>query len=159
MKRWLKISFLIAAAAFLVFKMKQRFTMPELPLAKTRIKKADGSFIFPDKLPQKYLLISCFQSWCGDCIREAPSIAALREYAGEDKLQVLFISDEDTAKIRQFAGRLNSTIPVYQSEKTFDELGIGVYPSTWLLDENRNILLAKLEGYDWNSPEVRQLIR
>jgi cytochrome c biogenesis protein CcmG/thiol:disulfide interchange protein DsbE len=159
MKKWVGILVIAAAGIFLAVKIKNRFVMAELPLAETSFLRADGSRLNTTSLAGKYLIVSCFQSWCGDCIREAPSIAKLQEFAGKEKLEVLMVSDEEWAKINRFAALLKCDLPMYQSGKSFDELGIRIYPSTWLLNPEGKILLAKLEGFNWNSDEVRRMIQ
>jgi thiol-disulfide isomerase/thioredoxin len=133
--------------------------IPEIPLGKTTLKTADGRILDPSGITGKYLLISCFQSWCGDCIREAPSVQALRNSMGARKLDVLMVSDEDWEKINRF-GKLSKTdLSLLRSQTSFSELGVRVYPTTWLLSPDHKVLMVKREGFDWNSPEVHALIR
>ena len=159
MKNWLTVVLIVALVVFAGIKVWNHFHMPELPIGKTTLLKADGSQLETNNIKQPYLLISCFQSWCGDCIRESPSIKALQEKVGEEKLAVLLVSDEDWGKINRFSQLSKTGLPVYQSNKSLNELGVRVFPSTWLLGPERKILLAKLEGYDWNSAEVQALIQ
>jgi thiol-disulfide isomerase/thioredoxin len=159
MKKWISFIIILSAGLLLAYRLKNHFIVPELPLGLTSLTASDGTTYNPARTNGKFLLVSCFQSWCGDCIREAPSIAALEKFAGKDKLEVLMISDESQEKLERFQALTRTSLPVYRSEKSFDELGIKVYPSTWLLAPDGSILLAKLEGYDWNSVEVQNLIQ
>lgn len=153
------IGILVAAAVFAAWKIWSYQQIPELPLGKTRLETVDGRIFEPSGTKGKYLLISCFQSWCGDCIREAPSIQALQKSLDEDKLEVLLISDEAWEKINRF-GKLSKTdLSYFRSQTSFGELGIRVYPTTWLLSPDRKVLMVKREGFDWNSPEVHAMIQ
>jgi thiol-disulfide isomerase/thioredoxin len=153
------VYFLLAAGLiFLANQVRNYYHNPELPLGKTRFFREDGSEWFMEKPSGKYLLISCFQSWCRDCIKEAPSIAALQKSIGKDRLEIVLVSDEDASKVQRFGELIQQEMPLFRSEKSFSELGIRVYPSTWLLRPDRKIILTKTEGYNWDSPEVHALI-
>lgn len=158
MKKGLRYVIAALLLAGLLAIVRNYYHNPELPLSKTRLTTLDGRAWDPQKSKGKYLLISCVQSWCRDCIREVPSLAALQAFAGKNRLEVLLVSDEDPQKIRQFADRIKADLPIYQSAEKFSDLGIRVFPVTWLLDPEGKVLLTKLEGYDWNSAEVQALI-
>jgi thiol-disulfide isomerase/thioredoxin len=152
--------FLIAGALALGgYFLWSRFHIPDLPIGKSQLTNEQKTEWKPDRNQKKFLLVSCFQSWCGDCIREAPSIQGVQRFAGTDRLEVLMISDEEWSKISRFSQLSKCNLSFYQSEKTFRELGIRVFPSTWLISPDGEILLAKLEGYDWNSDEVRRILK
>lgn len=159
MKKVVKILLIAGIAGFLALKIRNHFFIPELPIGKTSLMSEDGRKLEIEQLEQPYLLISCVQSWCGDCIRETPSIQALQEKAGKEKLAVVMMSDEEWGKIRRFSELSHSNLPVWQSEKSLADLGVRVFPTTWLLGPDRKILLAKLEGFDWNSAEVHRLLK
>lgn len=159
MKKTLNIILLAGIAVFIALKIRNHFFIPELPIGKTSLISEDGSKLEIEQLDQPYLLISCVQSWCGDCIRETPSIQALQEKAGKEKLAVVMMSDEEWNKIRHFRQLSKTSLPVYRCSNSLKDLGIHVFPTTWLLGPDRKVLLAKLEGYDWNSPEVHALLK
>lgn len=135
------------------------YVSPSLPVAKHEIIDAQGKEISLHDFKGKYVLISYFQTWCGDCIRELPDIEQLQNRVGKEKLQVLMISDEGWDKINNFGARHNDRLPYYLSSKPLDALGIRVYPTTYLLDPNGSVLLSKLEKYDWGQKEVLDLIK
>jgi thiol-disulfide isomerase/thioredoxin len=107
----------------------------------------------------KWKLVACVQSWCKDCIREVPSLMALQTYVGKDKLEVVLISDEDSAKRARFEELTDYAFPVQFSDRPFKLQGIFVYPTTWLLNPKGEKVMVHQEGYNWNSPEVVQLIQ
>ena len=106
-----------------------------------------------------YYLVSYFQTWCGDCVRELPSIVDLSRQVPENKLSIFMISDEPIDKISLFKVRFNAELNFYQSATALKELGVNVYPTTYLVDRKGRILMSKLEGYDWASEEVLSLIK
>jgi len=106
-----------------------------------------------------YYLVSYFQTWCGDCVRELPSIVDLSRQVPENKLSIFMISDEPIDKISLFKVRFYAELNFYQSATALKELGVNVYPTTYLVDRKGRILMSKLEGYDWASEEVLNLIK
>jgi thiol-disulfide isomerase/thioredoxin len=106
----------------------------------------------------EYYLVSYFQTWCGDCVRELPSILELSRKVPASKLSIFMISDEPIDKISLFKVRFNAELNFYQSATSLKELGVQVYPTTYLVDRKGRILMSKLEGYDWASEEVVKLV-
>lgn len=157
-----KISFLLLILVFSFFagrKILRHFHVPDMPLNHVDLSTETGEKLKTATIKQPYLLVSYFQSWCGDCIREAPSIEALQKSLGKEKLEVILISDEDWSKINRFSSLCKSNLPVYQSGTSLEDLGIHIYPTTWLLGPDRQIMMVKQEGFDWNSEEVIKLIQ
>ena len=133
--------------------------MPDMPLNHVELTSETDEKLKTATINQPFLLVSYFQSWCRDCIQEAPSIEALQQSVGKEKLEVILISDEDWPKIKRFSSLTNTNLPVYQSGTSLEDLGIHVYPTTWLLGPDRNVIMVKQEGFDWNSEEVIKLIQ
>jgi len=157
-----KISFLLLILAFSFFagrKIWRHFHVPDMPLNHVDLSTETGEKLKTETIKQPYLLVSYFQSWCGDCIREAPSIEALQKSLGKEKLEVILISDEDWTKIKRFSSLSKTNLPVYQCGTSLEDLGIHIYPTTWLLGPDRQIMMVKQEGFDWNSEEVIKLIQ
>lgn len=147
---------LTAAAVWVAFTLYNRFRFPPLPLSQTTLINEKGETVAADGFQTPYVLVSYFQSWCSDCLREAPSIAALKQTSG-GRVSVLMISDEPWEKINPFRARAGADLPFFQSATPLKQLGIYSYPTTYLLGPDRKVLLEKQEGYDWNSPEVQAL--
>ena len=115
------------------------------------------------KVPQifgkhKILIVSYFQTWCGDCVKEQPQLLQLKQRY-KDTIEVLMVSDEPIIKISAFKSRFQSNLNFYQStQKLKADLGVSAYPTTYLLDKKGKILLKKVEGIQWYTPEVMGLI-
>ena len=106
----------------------------------------------------KILIVSYFQTWCGDCVKEQPQLQQLKQRYN-DTLEILMVSDEPLAKIAAFKARFQSGLNFYHStQKLKADLGVSAYPTTYLLDKKGKILLKKVEGIQWYTPEVLTLI-
>ena len=159
MKNFFPRLLVFAVILFAASKVYFRFiAVPELPVQTTKLINGSGVQYDLQKDDHPYILISYVQSWCGDCIREIPSMVQLQKETGIDKIQLVLISDEPREKIMRIEKRFDGAITVYQSGSSMDEMNIHVFPTTVLLDPDRKILLVKKEGFDWNGEEVKALV-
>ncbi len=133
--------------------------VPSIPLSENKLIDTLGQSVELKDLRGRFVLVSYFQTWCGDCIREIPNIQHLQEKVGKDKLRVLLVSDEGWAKINEFKKRRKYNLDYYLSEKSLTEQGINVFPTTYLIDPNGKVIMSKLEQYDWDNEEVIHLIK
>lgn len=134
-------------------------TVPTLPAYENNVTSEQGQPVKIADFKGKYVLISYFQTWCRDCIHELPSIESLQQAVGKEKLQVMLVSDEGMQKIMHFKDRYNPNFDYYQSDKTLHDINIRVFPTTYLLNKDGQVILSKLEEYEWNSPEVVNMIK
>ena len=133
---------------------KKYKTIPSLPAYQNTLLNEKGEQINLTEFQGTYLLISYFQTWCGDCIEELPTIDALQTKVGKNKLKILMISDEPFEKIIRFKEKYCNTLDYYQTSKKLLEQNIRVFPTTYLLNEKGKIIISKLNAFDWSSEEV-----
>ncbi len=109
----------------------------------------------------KVVIVSCFQTWCRDCAKETPNLNQLAANLDSKDFQVIYITDEGNEKLAVFRSRLPSDKILFTvSRKSLADLGIHVYPTTFLLDKKGKVVKTKLEGHDWlkEEPFIRQLM-
>ncbi|MCW3070450.1 MAG: resA [Bacteroidetes bacterium] len=133
--------------------------VPSLPVYDHELISERGDKIKISDLKGHYVLISYFQTWCGTCARELPTIDALQMNIGKDKLSVLIVSDEPEEKILRFKEKYCNTLDYYRTDKPLIDLGIRVFPTTYLLNKKGEVILSKLDAFDWSSEEVTEAIR
>jgi cytochrome c biogenesis protein CcmG, thiol:disulfide interchange protein DsbE len=158
MKKILPVFIAIVLIGVAVWFYKAYKTVPSLPSYENNILDESGNSIKVSDFNGQYVLISYFQTWCGTCIQELPEIDALQMKVGKDKLKVLLISDEEIKKIIRFKEKYCNTLDYYQSAKPLNDLGIRVFPTTYLLDKSGNVIMSKINAFDWSSEEVCKLI-
>ena len=101
------------------------------------------------------VIVSCYQTWCIDCARETPVLNELAENIHSDKFKIIYISDEDAAKVNSFRQRFFSDKILFtQYPGGMSSLGIHTFPTTFLLNKNGEVVTTKLEGYDWLKEET-----
>ena len=123
---------------------KMKFQGSEFQLtgnnAKTTINDLKGNVV----------IVSFFQTWCGPCIQEMSVFDELQATVNSPGLKILCISDEDTDRIKMLQSRFASgKILFAYSTESLANLGIHVYPTTYLLNKKGEVIQSKLEGYNW----------
>lgn len=96
------------------------------------------------------VIVSFFQTWCGSCIQEMYVFDEMIAAIKSPGLKILCISDEDDELVNKLKSRFTqSSILFAKSTKSLSSLGIHVYPTTYLLNKNGEVVQSKLEGYNW----------
>ncbi len=106
------------------------------------------------------VIVSCFQTWCMDCARETPVLNELAATIHSPAFKVVYITDEDEQKINGFRNRFASNNILFTRSATMKELGISVFPTTYLLNKKGEVVTVKFEGYDWlqQADKIRELL-
>ena len=129
----------------------EKHNLPELiPLKGKKFSKK--------QIKGKILIVSYFQTWCSDCVKEQPELLNLQKRFG-DSIMIMMISDEDSIKIKKFISKFNSDLDFYQTPKALKkEWGVLNFPTTYLLNQKREVVLKKIEYIHWYTPEIIQTI-
>jgi thiol-disulfide isomerase/thioredoxin len=112
------------------------------------------------KLQGKVTLVAFFQTWCSDCIKEMPTIISLQNIIQNENLNVILVTDESISKLEKFKTRFpDFSFDYYLSIEKLPTFGIRKYPTTYLVDEKGNILKSTLEGNNWGSAKIIELVQ
>lgn len=110
------------------------------------------------------LVVNFWATWCGPCVAELPTLAALSPKLSPDDIRVLAISVDMTgpAVVLPFfaAHHIDGLTPLFdESSSALDAFGTSGIPLTVILDRQGRVV-AKLEGgADWNNPSTASMIR
>jgi thiol-disulfide isomerase/thioredoxin len=135
---------------FVVFSGKRA---PKNPIVKTTLFDEQNNKVDASSFKGKVLILSYFQTWCGDCRKEIPELMELQKHFGE-QLKVVMITDESFDKINQMKSVLPSDLQFYRSEKKLKEIGIRRFPTTYLINKKGEKIEAKVEGIDWYTDKI-----
>lgn len=104
----------------------------------------------------KVVVINFWATWCPPCIAEMPSLNKLyQDY--NDKIVILFVSDEDNETLLKFKQKHDYNFPVYHAltdlPKVFNVTSI---PRTFVIDKKGNIVVDKTGAANWYSERFQQ---
>lgn len=120
-----------------------------------QLKDVDGKTVSLSTYKGKIIFINFWATWCPPCIAEMPSIQKLYvDY--QDKMVFLFVTTDSFDKANAFMVKENLTLPVYQSVTNPPiEMESSTIPATYLIDQQGNIIVAKIGAANWNSDSFR----
>lgn len=106
----------------------------------------------------KRVFLNIWATWCGPCIQEMPSIAALQSSFPNQEIAFLLASDEDLTLINRFSSR-----PVAQGLNLVkldnpEAFGINAIPVTFIFDEQGKLIHSELGARDWSSEDSKKLL-
>jgi peroxiredoxin len=143
---------LIVGLSIVGYKLYKKTVAPTFTYATDTLRNLKDNSVFKiADFKEKVLIVAYFKSWCTDCARETPSLEQLVANINNKNFTIICVSDETVDKINGFKNRFapSDNLIFCKSEKLFEENGIVVFPTTYLLDKNGAVVLSKLEGYDW----------
>ena len=104
------------------------------------------------------ILVNFWATWCPPCIAEMPSLVDLHDDY-KDKVQFLFISNEEKTVIEAFLKKNQFQIPIHQPISAVPEsLQTSTIPRTLLISKTGKIVIDKTGASNWNSETVRETI-
>lgn len=135
---------------------------PDMRFQSTELIQTDNSKkITINDFKGNVVIVSCFQTWCSDCAGETPVLNQLATQINSNQFKIIYISDENIGLINSFHSRFASDkIQFTKSPESLSNLGIHVFPTTYLLNKNGEVITTKLEGYNWLKEEasIRKLL-
>ena len=100
------------------------------------------------------VIISYWATWCGPCIKEMPSIKRAEKILEDYGYTFLLVSDETITKISKFKNESNFDFNFLKSSKSFETLGVYSMPTSYIFDENGNIIETIVGAIEWDSKEM-----
>lgn len=110
----------------------------------------------------KVLLVNFWASWCNSCIREFPSLERLSRGMDTRRFALLAVNAREGKGTVQRYGRLQDAgiqILMDRDGKVTDNWGVNVYPTSFIVDANGNILGNVIGETDWDSEDKHTYIK
>jgi hypothetical protein len=75
----------------------------------------------------------------------------------QDKIVFLFVTTDSFEKANSFLGKESLNLPIFQSVSNPPlEMESSTIPATYLVDQQMNVVVAKIGAADWNSDSFRK---
>lgn len=104
------------------------------------------------------VIVNFWATWCPPCLREFPSLERLKSAMKGRPLEILAVnSQEQKAKVRRFRRLPQNGIRVLLDSKGVEtkRWGIGMYPTSFVLDREGRVVLRILGDIEWDGVEAR----
>jgi peroxiredoxin len=145
----------LTATFFIVkFMNKNAISAPENPFFVSKLIDLEGNTFDPNQLKESVFVVSYFQTWCSDCVKEQPELLKLETHFKGQNFKVLMVSDEPTELLVKFKEKFQSQLSFYQLQVPIKSIGISRFPTTYLIDENGIVQEVKVEGINWYTTEI-----
>jgi len=119
---------------------------------------ADGKdFNFMDA-KGKVVLVNFWATWCPPCVAEMPSLQSLYNDYNEEVV-FMFVAQDKVEKVSAFIAKKGYTLPVYYSKTEAPSiLTSKTIPSTYVINKEGKIIIAKTGLANWNSDKTRKIL-
>jgi len=106
----------------------------------------------------KVVFLNFWATWCPPCRAEMPSIQKLFDDY-KDKVEFVFITNENPEKVIPFLKKNNYSLPSYnQYTREPNEFKVSSIPATYLINKKGEIVIHSVGSSDWNSKKIRTLL-
>ena len=99
----------------------------------------------------KYVLLNFWASWCSPCVAEMPVITAARKRFSEDKLAMVFITqDTDTTAFKKAVKKYNiSGTHIFSTDALIKQYGAQAIPVLYVIDPEGRVVYSRDEEEDY----------
>lgn len=153
-KFWINLTFFILGGLLLVYLIMKYRVAPSIAFDDLQLKTPEGQVVKLSEYKGKVIFLNFWETWCGPCVQEMPTIDEARGQIDSTKMVFITIGEEDPAKIAAFRDKHDYKFRYLISEKSFADLGINTYPTSYIIDKEGKIVMTKIGGVDWATPEM-----
>jgi thiol-disulfide isomerase/thioredoxin len=113
-----------------------------------------------ERFRDRVLLIDFWAMWCAPCVAELPGLSELRRQVGGGRVEIVLISDEDPATVRQYAEEHDVSLPLYAvADGVPSAIHPRVRPEAFIVDCSGRVVFRLRGGVDWSGAAVAGFLR
>lgn len=146
--KYLNIVFYIVFALGIALFLKRKYYVPSIETAKLQVETYEGEAIDFSEYSDKVLVLNFWQTWCGPCKQEMPSLNEMSSVWQD--LEVFAISDEPYDKVASYATKYPNINFIHI--ENIGALGITQYPTTYIVNKKGVKVYSKIGSKDWSDP-------
>jgi len=123
-----------------------------------KLSTLDGEAVTLESYRGKTVLLNHWATWCGPCVAEMPSLAALHESIDRDDVAIVLVSMEDAGTVRSFFDEKGFSLPAYVAADlpaVFESRGI---PATFIFDSEGTVVFSHIGAANWDSDDCRDFL-
>lgn len=112
-------------------------------------------------LQGKMLVLNIWATWCPPCRREMPSLDRLSKTLDPKRFAVIGLSTDDDAFLASeflVQNGISFTNILDQHGKMSRQLGLQVYPETFVIAQDRTLVRRMTGLHDWSSPDIVSML-
>lgn len=132
------------------------------PFPKIALSYASGKTVSTNSFRGKVVVLNVWATWCPPCRREMPSLEALSRTLDPEHFAVIGVStDKDPLLAEGFLKENQISFVNFLDEggRIARQLGLNVYPDTFLIAPD-GVLIKRVTGQqEWNSPAMIKLVQ
>lgn len=148
LKRIMLYTAVLLIAFFLI---KRNKTALELEFSKVIFTDNQEVTYTVDEFKGQPILLNFWQTWCGPCIKELPSLNNMAKKW--DGLLIFVVTDEDFSLWQKYP-ELYPNITFVKMDKTMAEQGVKSFPTTYLLNKSGENVYDKVGAREWDTSSV-----
>lgn len=148
LKRFGNIAFYIALALFTFWMIKRKYIAPSIKASQIQFQTYSNpnENITFDNYPNKVIVVNFWQTWCGPCVHELPSLNEMNQ-KWED-IQVLCISDEPLNKVQSYI--TNYPNIHFLTSNQFETYQVSQFPTTYIFNKKGVKVHSKIGSKNWS---------
>ena len=141
---------LISALIMVGIFIYQRYRVaPALLLPEIQLNDLQGNSVKPES--GKPTLLIFFGTWCRDCRKELPVLAKLEAELKSRNIQVILVSDEETAILQDFSSSIPLSFQLCKLKGSFKENNIYTLPTSYLFCSNGDVFRKQTGAIEWTT--------
>lgn len=136
---------------------KQKLTLQD-DVYQWQLSDVNGRMITLSDFKEKPLFINFWATWCPPCIAEMDGLQKLYDEYGT-RVAFLFITNDETAKVKEFLKEKGYSIPVYFPQSKYPkDFEISSLPTTFLISSKSEIVINKKGVAQWNGTRIKNIL-
>jgi thiol-disulfide isomerase/thioredoxin len=115
-----------------------------------------------EKFSGKVVILNFWATWCAPCLKEIPSLLALKRQLPDKKFAVLFVNyGESQIQIEKIwaqigEGEITLIDPGAKNSRPWIDIGL---PTTVVLNQDHKIVYKIVGDIDWSQPDIVSIIK